>query len=108
MLYFGSNNGVLTVYKAESGERVYDQRIGGRPNSFSASAVASDGRVYYASEDGEVFVLKAGPIYELLSVNPMGAPVMATPAISHGMMIVRTVHHVVALADPPGGQVGAR
>ena len=99
LLYLGSSNGVLTVYRAESGERVYEQRIGARPGSFTASAVAADGKLYYASEDGDVFVLKAGPTYELLSVNAMGAPIMATPAISQGAMIIRTLHHVVAVGE---------
>jgi outer membrane protein assembly factor BamB len=101
LLYFGSNNGVLTVYKAESGEKVYEQRIGGRAGSYTASPVAADGRIYYSSEDGEVFVVKAGPTYELLSVNQMGEPMMATPAISPGLMIFRTLRHVVAVGESP-------
>jgi outer membrane protein assembly factor BamB len=99
LLYLGSNNGVLTAYKAESGERVYEQRIGGRPGSYTASPVAADGRLYFSSEDGEVFVIKAGPTYELLSVNQMNEPIMATPAISRGLMVLRTLRHVVAVAE---------
>ena len=95
----GSNNGVLTTYKADTGERVYEQRIGGRAASYTASPVAADGRLYYTSEDGDVFVVKAGPSYELLSVNPMGEPMMATPAIAQGLLIFRTLRQVVAVGE---------
>jgi outer membrane protein assembly factor BamB len=44
--------------------------------------VAGDGKIYFTSEEGTVFVLKAGPEYELLEQNEMGEICMATPAIS--------------------------
>jgi hypothetical protein len=54
--------------------------------------VASDGRIYLPSEDGDIVVVKAGPQFELLGKNEMGEPLMATPALTPGMMIVRTQH----------------
>jgi outer membrane protein assembly factor BamB len=96
-LYVVSNNGILTCYKAKTGEIVYRERIGGRGGAFSASPVAADGRVYLTSEDGDIYVIKAGPAYELLATNPMGEVCMATPAISHGMLIIRTQHHLYAV-----------
>ena len=65
----------------------------------TASPVASDGKVYLTSEDGEIFVFKAGPKHELLSVNPMGEVLMATPAISDGMLIVRGLKHVFGITE---------
>ncbi|HWQ03389.1 MAG TPA: PQQ-binding-like beta-propeller repeat protein, partial [Candidatus Nitrosotenuis sp.] len=85
-LYVCANNGVLTVYEAKTGTRVYQQRLGGTGGAFSASPVAADGKIYFTSEDGDVFVVKAGPQYELLSKNPMGEVLMATPAISDGIL----------------------
>jgi outer membrane protein assembly factor BamB len=63
-LYICNDNGVLTVYDAASGAQIYVHRIGGGHNTFSASPVAAGGRVYFSSEDGDVFVIKAGPVYE--------------------------------------------
>jgi len=100
-LYTCSNNGVLTCYQAKTGERIYQQRIGDKGGAFTASPVAADGKLYLASEDGEVFVIKAGPKYELLATNPMGEVVMATPAISDGMIIVRGLQHVFGIAERP-------
>jgi outer membrane protein assembly factor BamB len=99
-LYTVNNNGILTCYRADTGEQVYQTRLGAVGASFAASPVAADGRIYFASETGEVYVLRAGPEYELLATNTMDEVVMATPAISNGLMVVRTLGHVVGLAEP--------
>jgi formylglycine-generating enzyme required for sulfatase activity len=98
-LYVLANNGVLTTYDARTGARVYQQRLAGRGGAFSASPVAADGRIYFASEDGDVHVVKAGAAYELLATNPVGEVMMATPAISQGLLLVRTLHHLYAFGD---------
>lgn len=99
LLYTCSNQGVMAAYNAKTGERVYQERLGGSGGAFTASPVASDGKIYLASEDGDVFVVKAGPKYELLSKNPVGEVMMATPAISDGIVIVRTVSHLYAFGE---------
>jgi outer membrane protein assembly factor BamB len=99
ILYTLSNQGVVTAYKVDTGDRLYQERLGGTGGAFTASPVASDGKLYCASEDGDVFVVKAGPTYELLSKNPVGEVMMATPAISDGLLIVRARNHVFAFGD---------
>jgi len=96
LLYTCSNQGVLTAYNAKTGERAYQERLGGKGGAFTASPVASDGKIYLSSEDGDVFVVKAGPKYELLATNPVGEVMMASPAISDGLVIVRAHNHVFA------------
>ena len=59
--------------------------------------MAADGKVYFTSEDGDVFVVKAGREYELLAKNPLGDYAMATPAISDGTLFFRTGSAVVAI-----------
>ena len=97
-LYVLGINGVLAAYNVKSGERIYQTRVG-NGGSFSASPVAADGKIYVASEDGDVFVVKAGPAYELLATNVMGQVVMATPAISNGVLIVRGLKDVFAIGQ---------
>jgi outer membrane protein assembly factor BamB len=99
-LYTCANQGVMACYNAKSGERIYQQRIADKGGAYSASPVAADGKVYFSSEDGEIFVVKAGPKYELLASNPMGEVLMATPAISDGMIFVRGQHNLFAIAEP--------
>ena len=101
LLYTCNNQGVLTAYNAKTGERVYQERLGGTGGAFTASPVASDGKIYLSSEDGDIFVVKAGPKYELLSKNPVGEVMMATPAISDGLVIVRTISHLYAFGEAP-------
>jgi outer membrane protein assembly factor BamB len=98
-LYLVDNNGRLTCYEARTGKTVYRQRIGGSGGSFSASPVASDGRLYFTSEQGEIFVARAGPVYEELAKNLMNEVCVATPAISDGTMVIRTLEHVYAVRD---------
>lgn len=95
-LYISADNGTLTAYHANTGERVYQQRL---PSTFSASPVAADGKLYLASEDGEVFVVRAGPKFELLATNPMNEPLMSTPAISDGIIILRSQNYVYAISE---------
>jgi len=96
LLYNCRDNGVLSVYDARTGERRYQQRLG-EGSGFTASPVAAGGQVYFTSEDGDVFVVKAGPSFELLSRNAMGEVCMATPAISDGLIIFRTRGHLIAI-----------
>ena len=59
-LYLGSDRGILTCYNAKTGEQVYRRRIGGERGAFTASAVAADGKLYLTSEEGDVYVIRAG------------------------------------------------
>ena len=100
LLYLVSNQGVVTAYQIATGERVYQQRLS--PNqgtSLSGSPVYADGKLYFPSEDGDVFVVKAGDKYELLSTNPVGEVLMATPAISDGTIFIRGEHSVFAIRE---------
>ena len=97
LLYVLNYNGVLTVYDAKTGEQKYQHRVADGSTAFTASPVAADGKVYIASEDGRIFVLKAGPAYEVLSTNEMGESTLATPALSEGMMLWRTQGHLLAV-----------
>ena len=90
ILYVLRDNGVVSAYDLKTGERVYQQRLAVGTGNFSASPVAADGRVYFTSEDGEVFVIRAGRTFELLGRNTMGQVCMATPAISGDLLIIRT------------------
>jgi outer membrane protein assembly factor BamB len=98
ILYTLNSNGILSAYQADTGERLYRVRVGGG-RAFAASPIAADGRLYFASEDGDVFVAKAGREYVELGKFSMDEVVMATPAISDGVIVVRTLGHVYGLAD---------
>jgi outer membrane protein assembly factor BamB len=98
-LYVVRWNGILHVFEARTGTRVYQQRLGTGSSAFTASPVASSGHVYIASEDGEVFVIKAGPTFQLVATNQLDAPALATPAISDGRLFIRTKDEVLAFEN---------
>jgi outer membrane protein assembly factor BamB len=98
LLYVCADNGILSVYDAKTGEQVYRQRVGPTGNgAFGASPVAADGKVYFTSQDGDTFVLRAGKTYELVSTGHLGELVMASPAIAGGALIFRTDRSVIAI-----------
>lgn len=97
-LYTVGNNGILSVYDAKSGNRVYQQRVG-EGGSFVASPVLAADKLYISSEDGDVYVVKAGEKYELLSKNPIGEPILATPALAGDLLLVRGARHLFAIAE---------
>jgi outer membrane protein assembly factor BamB len=97
-LYNLRGNGSLNCYRAKTGESIYVKKLGNMA-SFSASGVAADGKLYFSSENGDIFVVKAGPDFELLSTNSMNDICMATPAISEGVLYFRTHHYLAAVSD---------
>jgi outer membrane protein assembly factor BamB len=98
-LYICQDNGVLSCYEATSGKRLYQMRLGAGGTGFSASGVAADGKLYYTSEEGDVYVVKAGPQFQLRATNSMGEVCMATPAISEGVLYFKTRSNLVAIRE---------
>jgi outer membrane protein assembly factor BamB len=97
LLYVLANNGVFDVYTLKSGDEVYRQRLSEIGSGYSASPVAADGKIYLSSEDGEMLVISAGPTFSHLATNSMGEPIMATPALSDGVMYVRSSRTLFAI-----------
>src|SRR4026208_1506479 len=102
ILYVCRDNGVLTAFDAKTGTRHYQARMGDGKTGFSPSPGAgaggggvpgedgaAGGRLYFTREDGDVYVVKAGPGFELLATNSLGEVAMATPAISEGTLLFR-------------------
>lgn len=98
-LYLGSSSGILRCFNAKTGEKVYEKRLGSGA-SMIASLVAGDGKVFCASENGSVYVVAAGPEFEVQSRNAMGQPCFASPAISEGVIYLRTTGSLLAVHSP--------
>lgn len=96
VLYLLNNNGRLTAYSATTGEELYRERVGSA-ESFTGSPVAADGRLFFTSEDGSTFVVRSGRTFELLETNELDEVVMATPAISDGVLVIRGAKHLWGL-----------
>ena len=97
LLYVLANNGIFDAYNLRTGEEVYRQRLEHLGSGFSASPVAADGKIYLSGEDGEMLVLEAGPRPRHIATNSMGELLMATPALSDGVMYVRSSASLFAI-----------
>jgi outer membrane protein assembly factor BamB len=97
ILYVLANNGTFDAYNLKTGEEIYRQRLPLVGSGFSASPVASDGKIYLSNEDGEILVVSAGEKFAHLGTNSMGELLMATPALSGGVMYVRSSASVFAI-----------
>ena len=99
LVYVLTDNGILSAYELATGVRAYQTRLPAQAGSFSASPVAAAGRIYFASEDGQVIVVRAGRKFEVLATNDMDEVCMATPALSGDLLLVRTKTLLYALRD---------
>ena len=97
------DRGYFTCHDARTGEEVYGRqriRVGA---AFSASPWAYSGKIFALSEDGDTYVMKAGPQFELLGTNSLGEFTMATPAIAHGSLFIRTASKLYRITEGGGG-----
>jgi outer membrane protein assembly factor BamB len=99
ILYVLGNNGVFDAYDVQTGQEIYRQRLPHLGSGFSASPVAADGRIYLSNEDGEILVIAAGREFRHVATNAMGELLMATPALSDGVMYVRSSRSLFAIGN---------
>jgi outer membrane protein assembly factor BamB len=83
-------DGILTSLNPENGAVFKQARLTGALGRYWSSPVAADGRIFVASEDGKVVVLRAAPEWEILAINNLDEDTFATPAILDGRIYVRT------------------
>jgi outer membrane protein assembly factor BamB len=97
ILYVLGNNGLFDAYNLKTGEEIYRQRLPTVGSGYSASPVAADGKIYLSNEDGEILVIGAGDKFTHIATNTMGELLMATPALSEGVMYVRSSNSLFAI-----------
>jgi outer membrane protein assembly factor BamB len=97
--YFCFDNGILTVYQLATGEKLYQQRLGGGVSGFTSSPVAASDRLYITNEEGHTYVLAKGREYKVLRENELSETVMATAAISGDVLYIRGRKHLFAIAS---------
>jgi outer membrane protein assembly factor BamB len=96
-LYLMTDTGIMTALDPVTGAVIYE---GGRvpvPASFKASPVAFGGKILLTSEDGDTFVIRAGPEHEVIRTNSVGEPVFASPALADETIYIRGAQHLFAV-----------
>jgi hypothetical protein len=85
------DRGFLLCHDARTGQQIYGrQRISAESGGFTASPWAYNGKIFLLSEDGDTFVVQAGPVFKLIARNRLDEMSLATPAVSRGSLILRT------------------
>jgi len=100
ILYSVRNGGILTAFDARTGEVARTGRIPGALGGYSASPVLAEGRLYFASEEGKVSVVRPGREWELIQLNDLQEEIFATPALSAGKIFIRTAEALYCFGAP--------
>lgn len=91
---------IVTCFEAATGRVMWQQRLGhAQRESFSASPIAVDGKVFFTNDEGRTFVLRAGPEFELLHTNDIGARTLTSPALVDGYWYIRTTSELLAIGE---------
>lgn len=98
LVYASTSQGIFKAYDARTGRKLYEKRLG-VGGAFTSSPIAADGKIYVSNEEGQTFVIKAGPQFEILATNSVGESLLATPAISDAMLYIRTTNSLIAIRN---------
>lgn len=96
-VYVLERGGMLSCYDAKTGKPAYEKERLPAARSFWASPVAGDGKVYCLDEDGQMFVLQAGPEFKVLGKNKLDDMFWSTPAAAGGAIFLRGVDHLYCI-----------
>jgi len=96
-LYVPQDRGSLTCYEARTGKTMYEKQKLGARNTITSSPVSGDGKIYVQTEDGECYVVKPGPVFEILAVNKLDEIFCASPAVSAGKIFLRGRKHLYCI-----------
>ena len=80
----------VSCFNARTGEAYYEQARLPQPYTIKASPVGAGDKIYLLSEEGDAIVLRRGPTFEVLSINPMGEMFLASPAVAGGELYLRS------------------
>jgi outer membrane protein assembly factor BamB len=94
LLFTFHDQGYVSCLRSTTGEQLWREKPGGK---FFGSPVWVNGKLYCITTKGEVVVIKAAPVYELLAINPLGEKSHATPAVADGRMYLRTYSHLICI-----------
>jgi outer membrane protein assembly factor BamB len=96
-VYLSTDNGILTCLDAATGKVLYEGGRPPKPTHFMGSAVAYSGLIAMTSQDGDTYMIKAGPKHEIVRVNTIDEPVYSSAALANGRVYIRGEKHLYAI-----------
>ena len=98
-VYLSTDNGILTCLDAQTGAVIYEGGRPPKPTHFMGSAVVYNGMIAMTSEDGDTFMIKAGPKYQIVRTNTIDEPVYSSLALANGRVYIRGAKHLFAIGN---------
>ena len=94
LLFMVNDTGIVTCLNVGDGSEVWRSRIS---DTYSASPIAAEGRIYFFSEDGKTTVIAAAASFKVLAENVLDDGIMASPAVDGRAIYLRTKSHLYRL-----------
>jgi outer membrane protein assembly factor BamB len=95
-LYTANDTGIFSCLDAVTGKLIYQERISDR---FAASPIVAGDLLFFPSETGTTYVIRAGDTLEVIARNDLGAPILASPAVVDGRIYLRTDRELVCIGS---------
>ena len=92
------DRGFMTCHDARTGEEVYTKTRFPQGASFTSSPWAYNGKIFCLSEDGDTYVVQAGPEFKVLQTNRLDELCLASPAVADGKLLLRTASRLYCIA----------
>jgi outer membrane protein assembly factor BamB len=100
ILYMITDTAMVSAFDLTAGQPHYHQVRLPKPYNIKASPVVANGKIYYATEEGDVIVARTGPSWEIVATNTLAdQSFIATPAVSGGDIYLRSRTHLFRIAD---------
>jgi len=99
-LYLMTGAGLFTCLDAVTGESKYEGKRFPQPGQFTGAPVAFDGKLMVTSNDGDTYVVKAGPDFEVLATNSLGEPIYASLALAADSVYIRSAKSLYRIRKP--------
>lgn len=100
-IYAITDGGIATCYEAQTGNVIWQERIGG---NHSASPIYADGKIYFLSEQGESAIIQAGAEFKEIARNSMGEKCQASYAASQGNLFIRSDKNLFCIGQGGKGR----
>ncbi len=94
-LYLWGDGGILSCLDAETGAKIYRERVGG---NYFASPLAVDGKILNLSREGELVMVEAGDTFKILGRSDLGSGSSCTPAVANGRLYLRTEKALICVS----------
>ena len=96
------DRGLMLAHDARTGQEIYGRKRLRPGSGFTASPWAYNGKIFVLSEDGDTYVIPAGPEFEIVATNSLNEMALATPAVAGGNLLIRTQSKLYCFSEGGG------